>query len=104
LNEIFAVSVPGHGQQKISSRLFLPAAIPNLALLIFCTLIKDQKPVLKTEQIDSQKNPAFPDFPGENAARTEMNYRMPGIDSDFGERIIVVVWMTGNRVICNQNK
>jgi len=33
--------------------------------------------VLKTEQIDSPKNPAFPDFPGENAARTEMNYRMP---------------------------
>jgi hypothetical protein len=90
--------------KKANSHLFSPAAIPNLALLIFCTSIKDQKPVLKTEQIDSQKNPAFPDFPGENAAREGMTYEMPGIGNVSGGKNIVEIWTTGNRVICNQNK
>jgi hypothetical protein len=57
--------------------LFLPAAIPNLAPVIFCKPVKDQKPVLKTEQKNSQQCPTLPDFPGQNTARAEMNYRIP---------------------------
>jgi len=68
------------------SRLFFPAAIPNLAPVIFCKPVKDQKPVLKTEQIHPQQNPALPDFPRQNTARTEMNFRMPGVDNDYGDR------------------
>jgi hypothetical protein len=66
--------------------LFFPAAIPNLAPVIFCISINDQKPVQKTEQINSQQNPALPDFPGRNTARAEIDYRMPGVDSDSGGR------------------
>jgi len=68
------------------SRLFFPAAIPNLAPVIFCKPVKDQKPVLKTEQIHPQQNPALPDFPGQNTARAEINFRMPEVDKDSGEK------------------
>jgi len=54
--------------------------------------------VQKTEQINSQQNPALPDFLGQNTARAEMNYRMPEVDDASGERDFVEVWMTGNRV------
>jgi hypothetical protein len=84
--------------------LFFPAAIPNLAPLIFCTSIKDQKPVLKTEQIDSQKNPALPDFPGQNTARAKIDYRMPVVDKDSSGKNIVKVWMTRARVVCHVKK
>jgi hypothetical protein len=78
--------------------LFFPAAIPNLARLIFCTSTKEQKPVQKTEQNHPQQNPALPDFVGQNTAREGMTYEMPGIGNVFGERIIVMVWMAGNMV------
>ena len=87
-----------HSNKKSNSRLFFPAAIPNLAPLIFCISTKDQKPVQKTEQIHPQQNPALPDFVGQNTARAEINLRMPEVDSDSGGRNIVEVWMTGNRV------
>jgi hypothetical protein len=48
--------------KKSNSCLFFPAAIPNLARVIFCKPVKDQKPVQKTEQIHPQQNPALQNF------------------------------------------
>jgi hypothetical protein len=79
--------------------LFFPAAIPDLAPLIFCKPVKDQKPVLKTEQIDLQQIPALPDFLWQNTARAERNYKMPEVNIDFSGRNIEEVWMTGNKVV-----
>jgi hypothetical protein len=42
--------------------------------------------VQKTEQINSQQIPALPDFPRQNTARGEINFRMPEIDKVSGER------------------
>jgi len=42
--------------------------------------------VLKTEQINSQQNPALPDFVGKNTARGEIDYRMPEVDDASGGR------------------
>ena len=90
--------------KKSNSRLFFPAAIPNLARVIFCISVKDQKPVQKTEQIDSQQNPAFPDFPGQNTARAKIDYRMPVVDDNHDGGIIVEIWMTRARIVCHVKK
>jgi len=47
--------------------------------------------VQKTGQINSQQNPALPDFVGKNTARGEIDYRLPGVDSDSGGRKFCVV-------------
>ena len=42
--------------------------------------------MLKTEQIVPQQILSFPDFPGQNTARTKINYKMPEVDKDSGGR------------------
>jgi hypothetical protein len=54
--------------------------------------------VQKTEQINSQQNPALPNYLWQDATRGEINYRMPGVDKDSGGKNIVKVWMAGNMV------
>jgi len=53
---------------------------------------------LVSKKINSQRNPALPDYPERNTAREEINEKMPGIDNVSGVKNVVEVWMTVNIV------
>jgi hypothetical protein len=79
--------------------LVFPAAIPNLAPVIFCKPVKDQKPVLKTGQNHPQQIPVLPDCSEQNTARAEMNYSILVVDYVSGVKNVVEGWITGNKVV-----
>jgi hypothetical protein len=98
-NSVHLVNSPHSAwSTKNQSPLVFSATIPNLAPVIFCKSVKDQKPVLKTGQIHPQQIPVLPDCSEQNTAKAEMNYSIPVVGSDSGGKNIVEVWMTGNIV------